>query len=486
MTAVGSYRLRRNATVLLTGHASGELRLHLLEQQPPPAAASAAASEAPTQQQLLCGAWEAKEEGCGAAPLTLSLLEAFAPEAVLCSFPPAVVNCSSGQQAGACAAGCAPISVVLGAGRGGGTVAATAVVADALGRLAVLKHGGPTGAGGEFEESCWLPCCHFGVADVPLEMPNTCQHFTDLPPLCCTHFVVVCAARLVRQVALEQQPLAMRPPTATATTVLGTSGAASQRLSQPTAKPAGAAAKQPQQGSSAAEVPPRVGFEAPAFKPCRDLGGSGMVAAACDAQHATRAYALTDDGQLLALVVGGEKGTHASCIVKAAAPLPTGLLPSNGDGGKGGSVKEQLALATIPGYLLVVTGGQLSVFNASSAPRAAPRLLLQQQLAALRAQFGVAAAAGGPDAPFKQALLVASQQGHVALTLNATVLALYQTAFPYRPALKAPMKGGLAVMQVTRQHFDLIFLIRCPALLAVASCSCVCCVADLCRRMRLY
>ena len=450
MTAVGSYRLRRNATVLLTGHASGELRLHLLEQQPPPAAASAAASEAPTQQQLLCGAWEAKEEGCGAAPLTLSLLEAFAPEAVLCSFPPAVVNCSSGQQAGACAAGCAPIRVVLGAGRGGGTVAATAVVADALGRLAVLKHGGPTGAGGEFEESCWLPCCHFGVADVPLEMPNTCQHFTDLPPLCCTHFVVV------------------------------------QRLSQPTAKPAGAAAKQPQQGSSAAEVPPRVGFEAPAFKPCRDLGGSGMVAAACDAQHATRAYALTDDGQLLALVVGGEKGTHASCIVKAAAPLPTGLLPSNGDGGKGGSVKEQLALATIPGNLLVVTGGQLSVFNASSAPRAAPRLLLQQQLAALRAQFGVAAAAGGPDAPFKQALLVASQQGHVALTLNATVLALYQTAFPYRPALKAPMKGGLAVMQVTRQHFDLIFLNRCPALLAVASCSCVCCVADLCRRMRLY
>jgi hypothetical protein len=210
-----------------------------------------------------------------------------------------------------------------------------------------------------------------------------------------------------------------------------------------------------------------MGSEAPAFKPCRDLGGSSLVAAAFHAQHASRVYALTDDGQLLALVVGGEKGTQAFCIVKAAAPLPAGLLPPNGDGGKGGSVKEQLALATIPGYLLVLTGGQLSVFNASSAPRAAPRLLLQQQQAALRAQFGVAADATGPEAPFKQPLLVASQQGHVALMLNATVLALYQTAFPYRPALKAPMKGGLAVMQV---RGSLAFPIRCPPLLAAASC----------------
>jgi hypothetical protein len=169
--------------MLLTGHASGELRLHVLEQQQPPTAAvaTAAAAAAPTQQQRLCSAWEAEEEGCGAAPLTLSLLEAFAPEAVLCATPPASANCSSGQQAGACAAGCAPITAVLGAGRGGGMVAATAVVVDSLGRLAVLKHGGPTGAGGEFCTSCcsprlslWCRGLHHGRTPTPVVLTLTC------------------------------------------------------------------------------------------------------------------------------------------------------------------------------------------------------------------------------------------------------------------------------------------------------------------------
>lgn len=160
MTALGSYLLGRNATVLLTGHAGGELRLHLL-QHPPTAAGPRNGWEG----------WEEEEEedpSGSSAGLELSLLDALPPEALLCG----AGSCGAGQASGTCGAGgdgapggCPPIAALWTSGRAG-AVAAVVVASDASGGLAVIKHGGPAGGGGERGRSncaaacsaCDLPC----------------------------------------------------------------------------------------------------------------------------------------------------------------------------------------------------------------------------------------------------------------------------------------------------------------------------------------
>ena len=157
VTALGSYRFGQNTTVLLTGHASSELRLHTL-------------LVLPGTQRRGGSSWE-DAAADGLLP-SISLLEAFQPEAVLCSTPGAATcgsesgssggSGSSNGSPGACAAspGCAPITSIHSLARGG-LAAATVVVADGLGRLAVLKHGGPTGLGGKLAplHSCCCHCC---------------------------------------------------------------------------------------------------------------------------------------------------------------------------------------------------------------------------------------------------------------------------------------------------------------------------------------
>lgn len=169
---MGSYRLSSNATVLLSGHASGELRLHLLRHPPAPSGGSQGGWEDAEDE------WEtaaAADTGVG-APLRLSLIESLPPEALLC-------GCGGGTAPGTCAAAgseagaaggaadaasaaaaksqarCPPIAAIHGSGRGG-SVASTAVVTDAAGALAVLKHGGPGNAGGELAAMVdFLPPC---------------------------------------------------------------------------------------------------------------------------------------------------------------------------------------------------------------------------------------------------------------------------------------------------------------------------------------
>ncbi|PRW39063.1 hypothetical protein C2E21_7072 [Chlorella sorokiniana] len=409
VTALGSYRFGHNTTVLLTGHASGELRLHTLLS--PPGA-----------QRRSSGSWE--DAAADGFHPSISLLEAIQPEALLCSTPAAAAcGNSSGSSSGACAAssGCAPITSVHSLARGG-MAAATIVAADGLGRLAVLKHGGPTGLG----------------------------------------------VRVVRHSALEQAPTAVRPSGSTAA-VLGSSGAANQHLSMPAAAaPSEAAAAGQQQhqaeGSGGGAGAAASGARPTAFKSCKGLAGSSMIAAAFDGQHTNRAYAVATNGSVLVLVVGGERGTLAGCTVRSAAPLPDGLLPlqqqsGGGDSGSNtardsGSQQQQqqqpvMQLAVLPGYLIVAAGGHLAVYNVTAAPRSPPRLLLHQPLAALAEPFGVAAAAASTDKQTLPApLLAVSRQGqHVALALNATVLAIYQASFPFQ-APRQPNKGALAWMQV--------------------------------------
>lgn len=169
MTALGSYRFGHNTTLLLTGHASSELRLHTL-------------LVPPGTQRRGGSSWE-DAAADGLLP-SISLLEAFQPEAVLCSTP-AAATCgsesgssvgsgssgSSNGSPGACAAspGCAPITSIHSLARGG-MAAATVVVADGLGRLAVLKHGGPNGLGGELAplHSCGCHCCSWLFACMSL------------------------------------------------------------------------------------------------------------------------------------------------------------------------------------------------------------------------------------------------------------------------------------------------------------------------------
>lgn len=127
VTALGSYRLSRNTTVLLTGHRSGQVRLHALL--------------APAR---------------GVEP-SISLLAALAPEALLCGADAA--SCG-GQGGGTCAAAatgvgqaCAPITALHASPRGfPATTTITSV--DALGRLAVMKH---RDGGGELPAACCLP-----------------------------------------------------------------------------------------------------------------------------------------------------------------------------------------------------------------------------------------------------------------------------------------------------------------------------------------
>ncbi|KAL4856410.1 hypothetical protein ACK3TF_003207 [Chlorella vulgaris] len=407
VTALGSYLLRPNITVLVTGHASGQLRLHSLVQ---PLAAS---HKQPDQEEQL------EAEGSSSVPwLDLTLMQVFPQTAVLCGT--ALVGGSSchsqhhqqqqqqqGQeQVHTCpaieqepAAGtCPPITQVHGVGRGGG-VASTLVITNAAGRLAVLKHGGPS----------------------------------------------IKEAQEVRRVTLDEQPLAARLSSATAT-LLGGSGSASQRTSMPAA-PKGQSVGKP---GTAPAAPAQL-----VFKPCSGLNGSSLIAAVFDHQHDSRAYAVADDGRLLSLVLGGEKNAHSGCRVRAvSAPLLDGLLQPPGDGRQQQHQEHKAAVAAawLPGYLLVTAGADLDwllVFNVSAAPRSPPKLLLRSPLAALREQFGVQPPLHCQDDRSEQPEpcvtgqlpLAAGRQGHVALMLNATVLALYETALPYRSPAKAPLES---------------------------------------------
>lgn len=463
--ALGSYRLVHNTTVLLTGHANGELRLHTL------------LAQSGAQRRTGSG-WE-DAAADGQLP-SVSLLEAFQPEALLCGTPAAAAcgRSSDGSGAGsggpqACAAspGCAPIMSVHSVARGG-MAAATIVAADGYGRLAVLKHGGPTGLGGEF--TCASATSALAArsmpmlltAAVPTKIVSACHCALPSPSICFP--LPLPAVRVVRRANLEQVPTAVRPSGNTAA-VLGSSGTASQQLSLPAATAPHESAGAGQQ-SQKAEVPEEEAgsaagsVQSPAFKSCRGLGGSSIVAAAFDGQHPNRAYAVATNGSLLALIVGGERGTQSGCTVRSWAPLPADLLPvqqpssgSNSGGGTASSSESQqqpqqaVQLAVLPGYLLMAAGGQLAVWNVTAAPRSPPRLLLRQPLTALAQRFGVAPAAAVQGAqPAPAPLLVASRQGrHVAFMLNATVLAIYQAAFPHQ-ALRQPNQGALAWMQVGR------------------------------------
>lgn len=291
------------------------------------------------------------------------------------------------------------------------------------------------------------------------------------PPSHAAHASFVCTAvRVVRRSALEQVPTAVRPSGSTAA-VLGSSGAASQHLSTPVAaSPEASTAAQRSTNVPEGETGPAADglMQSSAFKACKGLGGSSIVAAAFDGQHTNRAYALATNGSVLALVVGSERGGLSGCTVRSWAPLPTGFLPpqqqpSSGggnsgggtDGGKGSQQPQQpqqaaVQLAVLPGYLVAAAGGQLAVFNVTAAPRSPPRLLLHQPLAALAERFDVAtpaAAERGQQLPAPP-LLAASRQGqHVAVMLNATVLAIYHASFPHQ-APRQPNKGALAWMQV--------------------------------------
>lgn len=262
--------------------------------------------------------------------------------------------------------------------------------------------------------------------------------------------VPACAARVVRRAALAQQPLALRIATSgAAATVLGSTGLAYQRLTVPHAPKGGSPADKQQQQAEAQEAAASAGA-APAptdFKPCRGLNGSTLLAVAFDAQHSTRAYGITAEGSVLALVVGGDQGVPAGCAVRAAAALPADLLPADPAAGSGG-----VALATLPGYLLLSAGGSLAIFNVTASPRCAPRLLLRQPLVPLQAQLtgGHAAEAQAGTAQQQQAapaLLAAGQGGHVALLLGGSAVAVYETALPHRPPPQ-PYKASLAWMQV--------------------------------------
>jgi hypothetical protein len=191
------------------------------------------------------------------------------------------------------------------------------------------------------------------------------------------------------------------------------------------------------------------------FKPCSGLNGSSLIAAVFDHQHTSRAYAVAEDGRLLSLVLGGEKNAHSGCRVRAvSAPLLDGLLQPPGDGRQQQHQEHKAAVAAawLPGYLLVTAGAELDwllVFNVTAAPRSPPKLLLRSPLAALREQFGVQPPLHCQDDRSEQPEpcvtgqlpLAASRQGHVALMLNATVLALYETALPYRSPAKAPLES---------------------------------------------
>ena len=141
VTALAAFRLSRNTTVLLSGHASGELRLHALL-LPTPASSA----------QQRAAAWQEESDEDAPPQPSLALLQVLAPDALLCATPSAVPSCGRAaqqqqqqqQQQGACAAaeaaGCAPITSLHAAARGS-SGAATAVAVDARGRLAVLKYG---------------------------------------------------------------------------------------------------------------------------------------------------------------------------------------------------------------------------------------------------------------------------------------------------------------------------------------------------------
>ena len=483
---MSSYRLSRNATVLLTGHRCGELRLHLLlldsslpleeldgrrqQQRQDPGAAAACTDGA------AAGATPPGPSCAAEGPrLALSLLKAFPAEEVLCGGGD---HLEPGAAAGAAAlptatptpsSACAPIAVLYAMGARG-NVAAAAVALDASGRLAVLRHiGGDVSpdAGSSSGEHAGFSSLHHCLLAYAGNSSTTC--ICSLP---CTASAPLPAAavRFVQRAALGQSPLALRLSGAGAAAVLGGMGVFSQPLYAPAAAPPAAAA------AAAADLnrgmaPPQQPSQ-PFYRPCHGLqnDSSTMVAAAMDARHGSRAYALTSDGRVLALTVGGERNTKPGCLVRAEAPLPAGVLPPRWAGAgveadAAGGLVSLVAAAALPGYLLVLAGDSLAVLNATSALRRAPRLLLSQPLQALRDRFGVAspAAAQGVESEREREqqhgqqqqqqqppLLATSRQGgHVAFLLNATVVALYRSRLPYR-APPRPYKGtGMALVQVS-------------------------------------
>jgi hypothetical protein len=131
--------------VLLSGHASGELRLHTLLQAPPLDGAARwedngdLLSEQQQQLQLALSQQVLPPAETTCSPLSTAAGVCGAEEQA------AAQQGSQERAAGSCAAptlpvSCAPVVGIEGQGRGG-KAASTALVYDAAGRLAVLKQG---------------------------------------------------------------------------------------------------------------------------------------------------------------------------------------------------------------------------------------------------------------------------------------------------------------------------------------------------------
>lgn len=316
------------------------------------------------------------------------------------------------------------------------------------------------------------PCCTPGCCVCRACRACAAQRTAAHQGACClAHTLSLPAVRILRRSVLAQHPVALRlPPLAAVATVLSSQGSATQRLgpAAAAAMPDHNAAAQPASGTEA--VPP--GFEAgPTVRPCSSLNGSRIVAAAFDAVHSSRAYAVADDGRLLALVVGGsDRGAPAGCTARTAASLPAALAQaalagasaggsSTHSSGSSALLHGAVNMAALPGYVLMTAGDQLAVFNVSSAPRRAPRLLLQQHLPLLLRQLGSVGStasggqqgrgqgqAGQAEGQAGPAPLLAAGHTHVAVTLGARTLALFEASLPYRlPA--QPYRTSLAWMQ---------------------------------------
>eukprot|EP00887_Chlorella_sp_A99_P002382 scaffold10.g2382.t1 len=432
VTALGSYPLRHNATVLLSGHASGEVRLHLLP-LPLPGPPTAKAGSLPSSD------WSEDALG-GGGPMPLA---AFAAQQLLCQAPAGRSPAAGGggtTGSAACAASaggdasCPPIAHLHAAGKASGQ--AVVAVADAAGGVAALRHAGPR-----------------------------------------KHPEVVLRGS-------SGQPVTAIRASQSALTLVGTTGAARVALPR----------RPPKAAVGAATGLPALHFAGCRGLEQQD-GGASLVAAAFDATSATRAYALTDRGRVATLALGSKAQARrdAACTLRFASP---GLLPQQAAAPAAPmrAARQQLAeeqqeqqplhaekgpllqppqplravLASLRGHLLVSAGGRLAVLNVSQPARAPPQLVLLQPLANLSreleweevqtARAGALeqprwlpepdAAAGADEAgAARPPPLAASGDGLVAVGVGAGLVAVFETGLPSgRGAGEGPgrKRGGVA------------------------------------------
>jgi len=144
--------------------------------------------------------------------------------------------------------------------------------------------------------------------------------------------------------------------------------------------------------------------------PCKHMNETRLVSASFDSVMGSKVYALTSEGEILTLFLGGERKTECSVRSRRAA----GVAPPG-------------ALAPIKGYLLAATSQEVWAFNTTGSTRSGPRYVLQDDLDKVGQSFGHTPSLVCSEFP---PMLAYNKQRQVVVSLCNGLVGIFESHLP--------------------------------------------------------